>query len=1003
MKKKSVLVLVGLLFSFQLASAQSQQINGTITTADDDPVPGVNVVEKGTSNGTVADFDGNYSITLTGSNAILVFSSIGFATQEIPVENKTTIDLILNEDTQALDEVVLVGYGSQRKEDLTGAIESADLEQFQESPNTSVLQSLQGSLPGITIGQTSATGTEPDIQIRGRSTLNGSLSPLIVVDGVIYRGRLSDLNPKDINSVNVLKDPSSKAIYGAQAANGIVIVSTKSGKTTHEPTINYSTFYSMQTPVNARITADRQIYLKAARDVDYENGYLGPNYTQENPDWTAKNNAPFFPPLLEGFDDGVDFNWFDAATDPGFTVDHQLSFRGASDNTSYFISGGLTNQEGWIMNDTYKRQTVRVNIDTKITDWLTIGANTFGTFSDFSGESPSIGLLSTMSPLTQSRNADGQLIINPMGDLTVNPFLSSTADDRDNLNNISAIFYASIDVPQVPGLNYRINYSNNYRWLFRGYSNIYDAGLTGSAFKENASTLDVLVDNILTYDRRFGKEQDHGLKLTFVVGFNTIDYEQTKAEGTGFANLALSYNSLEQATIQQITSDAWKESYLAQTGRINYDYKRKYLLSASLRRDGFSGFAENNKSSIFPSVGLGWVVSNEEFLTGSKTVNMFKIRGSYGSNGNLTSRYSSLSRLDAPPESRYLFGEGGSTVNGQTVASLANPDLRWERTNGINIGVDFGFLQNRINGSVDYYNSRTKDLLWDFILPELSGFSSIRSNIGEIKNTGIEFSLNFNPIRSENFNWDFGVNLAANKNEIVSLLGKDIDGDGREDDLIANGLFIGESIGTIYDYQVDGLYQIADADIPEGWAPGLQRLDDLDNSGNISPDADRKILGREEPAYQFGISNSLRYKDFTLKFFINSIQGGSDGYLGKNSPYLGDSPGNAANKNRFTDINYWTPSNPNSTYRRLGVNAPITANRYFDRSFVRLQDVSLAYNLNSEVLDRIGVKNLKLFLSGKNLVTLTDWEGWDPETGQDLSSSGLPVMKSITFGFDISF
>ncbi len=1014
MEKKSISYLVGLLLSLQIMSAQSQQVSGTITTTDDEALPGVNIIEKGTTNGVVTDFDGNYTITIADADAVLIFSSIGFVNQEITVSGRTTINLVMEEDIQSLGEVVLVGYGTQRKQDLTGAISSADLEQFQEAPNTSVLQALQGSLPGITIGQTSTAGAEPDIQIRGQSTLNGNQSPLIVLDGIIYRGRLTDLNPKDIESVDVLKDPSSKAIYGAQAANGIIIVSTKKGRTAQKPVFNYSTFYAVQSPTNNRRTMNREQYLRAARDLDWENSFLAPDFIQENPDWTLENDTFFLPPQLEGLANGTDFDWFGEVTNPGYTMDHQLSVRGSSEKTSYYISGGLTKQVGWMLNDNFDRQTVRVNIDTKLTDWLTIGANTFGSFSDFSGVSPDIVSLALMSPLVTPRDAEGEFVINPMADLRVNPFLQSQQDDRDNLNNISAIFYASIDVPQIPGLNFRINYSNNYRWNFRGNSDIYGAGLTGTAFKQTNSTHDVLVDNILTYDKRFGKNRDHKLKVTLVAGFNTIDFEETRAQGTNFSNLALSYNSLEQAVIQENFSGAWEERFTAQTGRINYDYQGKYLINASLRRDAFSGFSENNKSALFPSVGLGWVMSNEGFLSTSKAINLLKLRGSYGSNGNLTDRYSSLARITAPTGSRYVFGDGGSTINGQTVASLANDDLRWERTDGINIGVDFGLFQNRISGTIDYYQSTTNDLLWDFILPELSGFNSIRANIGEIENTGLEFVLNFSPVRSTDFNWDFGINFATNQNQIKSLLGEDRDGDGREDDLIANGLFIGESIGTVFDYEVDGLYQIGDTDIPDGWQPGFQRLVDLDGEEGISPEGDRRILGREEPAYQFGITNSLTYKNFSFKFFINSIQGGRDGYLGRNDPWTRgfQTPGNAQNNNKFADVDFWTPSNPNARYRRPDLVGPVTARRFFDRSFIRLQDISLAYNLPDKVLERIGFQSLKLFLSGKNLITLTDWEGWDPETGQGLDFSAtrnnqtiefLPVMQSITFGLDLSF
>lgn len=999
---KKVLLTFSLFFTTSLIYSQSTSLSGSVVDVSGSPLPGVNVVEKGTANGAVTDFDGNYSITVTAPDAILMFTSIGFATLEIAVGNQTNIDVVMEEDASALDEVVVVGYGTQRKQDLTGAVASVDLEQFEDAPNTSILQSLQGSLAGVTIGQVSATGAEPDIQVRGQSTLNGNQSPLIVLDGIIYRGRLADLNPKDIKSVDVLKDPSSKAIYGAQAANGIVLVTTNSGKSKRKPVISYSTFYAVQTPIVARRTLNSEQYLIAARDVVWQNGYLGPNFTQPNPEWTPATNGSFFPELIAGIENGTDYDWFGENTGPGFTQDHQLSVSGGSEMTSYYISAGLTGQEGWVVNDNYDRQTVRVNLDTKIKDWLTIGTNLFGSFSDFSGRSPTLSTLGSMSPVVTPTDENGELVTNPLGNASLNPLLKSTADNRDNLNNISAIFYASIDIPQIKGLNFRVNYSNNYRWTLDANSNIFDAGLTGAAYKRNSSTHDVLLDNILTYNRRFGADEQHGFDATLVAGFNTIDFESTMSEGIGFANLDLSYNSLEQATIQRISSEAWEERFIAQTARINYDYKRKYLLNASLRRDGFSGFSENNKTALFPSLGLGWIVSEEDFFGDDSAINLLKFRGSYGENGNLTSRYSSLARIEANEESLYIFGDGGTTVIGQSVESLSNPDLKWERTNGINIGADFGIWDNKISGSVDYYQSTTNDLLWNFILPQLSGFSTIRSNIGEIENTGIEVLLNFNPIRTSDLNWDIGINFSSNQNKINTLLGIDRDGDGQEDDLIANGLFIGESIGTIFNYEVEGIYQIGDDDIPDGWTPGQQRLRDLDGDGSITPEGDRKILGREEPAYQFGISNSLRYKDFSFRFFINSIQGGNNSFLGANNANFGNTIGNAQSENRFADLDYWSPNNPDARYRNAGIDAPITAGRFFDRSFIRLQDISLAYNLNPKVLDKIGLQGLKIFVSGKNLVTLTDWQGWDPETGQGISN-GLPVMKSYTLGLNVSF
>ncbi len=1001
-------VILGLLlYGFApVATAQnSLEVKGSVTDSEGEPLIGVTVLEVGTSNGTVTDFAGDYSLTVEDANSSLSFSYTGYETHQVVVGNQSVLDVQLLFSASELGEVVVVGYGTQRKSDLTGSLVSAPLDAFREAPNTNILQALSGSTPGISIGQTSQAGQEPDIQIRGQTSINGNQNPLIILDGVYYRGRISDLNPRDIASVDVLKDASSKAVYGAQAANGVILITTKSGRQATKPVITYSGFYSTQSPANELTPWGREGFLQGVRDIDWQNSYLGPGYTQQNPDWTIENNTGLFPPLLEGFANGTDFNWYDEVTDPGYITDHQLSVRGSSEKSSYYLSGGYTDQEGWMLNDQYNRISARINFDVDITDWLTIGANTFGAFADRSGESPILSQLPQMSPLAAPRDANGEFIINPLGDLRLNPFLQSASDDRDLRNNLSGIFFARVKIPQIKGLSYRVNFSNNYTWDALSNSNPFDAGQSGRAIKVNRSTYDVLLDNILQYDRKFGA--NHGVNITVLYGANKIRFEESIAEGTNFSNLALSYNSLEQAVIQQISSAAWEETYLYQMARINYDFQKKYLLTATIRRDGFSGFAENNKIGWFPSVGLGWILSEERFLKDGGTFSFLKLRASYGINGNLTSRYSSLAQVSASAASQYVFGDGGSTVNGQQISALANPNLTWERTAGINIGLDFGILGGNVSGSIDHYRSTTTDLLWDFVLPEITGFRNIASNIGEIANSGVELLVNANLIRGDKFSWDLGVNLAANNNRIESLLGLDLDEDGREDNLIANGLFIGEPIGTIYGYVIDGIWQIGEGDIPNGFAPGQYKLRDLNGDGQITPQDDRQILGRSEPAYEFGIRNTLQFGDLTFRFFIKSIQGGSEGYLGENNPWAGSysTPGNAQSSNWFSEIDYWTPSNPGATYRIPGPDAAIGGRRYFARNFVRLQDISLAYQLGDQIVEKLGVQGLKIFVSGKNLVTLTDWEGWDPETGQGLGATqglALPVMRGVTFGLDLS-
>ena len=1006
-KIKGILQIVFLILVATVISHQSfaqNVVSGIITATTGEPVPGATIVLKGTSVGTVSDGNGSFSINAK-SGDILIFSFIGMKSKEITVTNQTSLDIELEQDVIGLEEVVAVGYGTMKKSDLTGSAVSADIEAFRESPNINIMQALQGAVPGVQIGQTNQAGEEASISIRGTSTINGNTDVLIILDGIVYRGDITRLNPNDIQSIDVLKDASSKAIYGAQAANGVILITTKSGKKNSKTAINYSISVSSQTPtVNARLL-NREEFLQKVKDICYEDAYLSSDYTEENPDWDY-SQSELNSIQLTGIDNGTDTDWWGAATSPGNIIDHTLSFSGGNEKTTYHISGGHTNQKGFVMNDKFKRSTVRINFQTEVNRWLTIGTNTFGSFTNYSGISPGMSSLARMSPLCESKDEDGDYIIYPHEDAYVNPFLNAMADDKDLRNDISGNFYAIISIPKIEGLSYRINYNNDYRWTYHAYSNEYDEGQVGAAYKENSSNYDRTLDNILSYEKQIN--ENHNIQATLVYGINIVNYEYTNASGENYSNLDLSYNSLQQATTQNIESSAWKESSLYQMGRLNYNYRNKYLLTTTLRRDGFSGFSQNNKFGVFPSVGIGWVLSEEEFYNIPK-MEYLKLRMSYGKNGNLTSRYSSLASVEADDDSKYVFGDGSSTSIGQSPSSLANSDLTWETTTGFNMGIDFGVLDNRIRGNIEYYRTTTTDLLWDMTLPEMTGFSEITTNLGKVANTGLEFSIFATPVRTTNFRWDINVNFSTNKNEIKELLGIDSDGDGKEDDLTASGLFIGKSIGAIYNYEIDGIWQLDD-DILTGYYPGTYRIVDQEvdgvADGVISADNDRKILGKTEPAYRFGIQNTLAYKNFTLRFFINSIQGGKNGFLKANEPY-GGTTGTAQNLNWFNLFNnddYWTPRNPNAKYCQPWLTPSIEPDRYQSRSFVRLQDISLSYKLKSSFTEKLGISDAKIYISGKNLLTFTKWDGWDPETGQTINTSdNYPVMKSYSMGVDISF
>jgi TonB-dependent starch-binding outer membrane protein SusC len=1009
MKKQfAFLISFASLLVTQVMSAQSSTVSGVIYDQAGKTIPGANVIEKGTTNSASADFDGKYVIKVSGPQAVLVFTFLGFETKQAVVGSSSTINIALTDGTSVLNEVVVVGYGTSKKKDLTGAIASANLKQFEDSPNVNILQSLQGSLPGVTIGQTATAGADPTILVRGRSTLAGNTGVLIVLDGAVYRGSLADLNPTDIQSVDVLKDPSSKAIYGAQASNGIIMVTSKNGKKNQKTEVNYTTFYSAQSPIKDRRTLNRPEFIESSRLNQYRVGFLGPDFTTPNPnyDYITNSGVAVIPQLQNSINNGTDFDWFGAGTnDSPYIVDHQLSIRGGSEKSTFFLSAGYTDQLGWVINDNFDRKSVRFNLDTQVNDWLKVGVNTFGTFSDRSGESPNLQTFVLMSPLYTPTDANGNFVLNPSGTSLSNPFLNVQADDLNKQFNIGAQAYLSIDVPGVKGLNYRLNYNNNYRWSKNFNSNIYSNNLEGSAKKENSSTFDTAMDHILSYDIHLDNDYLHSLKTDIIYGWNKIENETTNASSRLFANQNLGYNNLGQGTIQEVSSDGYQEQFLSTTARVTYNFNSKYIFSASIRRDGHSAFSENNKIGYFPAFSAAWAISKEKFLSKFSKIDLLKFRASYGLNGNTAPRYSSLNTYSSAAENQYVFGDNANTVNSFQLNNLISPTLTWEKTEGYNLGLDFGFFNNQISGNVDYYISTTRDLLFDQSLSSTAGVSSQRVNIGELQNTGFEFNINFNPVRTENWNWDFGITFSTNDNKITKLLGQDTNNDGVEDDLVQDNYFIGKSIGTVFTYVQDGIYQLDD-DIPTGFEPGAYRFKDLDGDGEITVD-DRTHIGRQEADYQFGISNNLTYKNFSFKFFINSIQGGiagnnpwanSDGFYGATT-YVAN--------NRFNDIDSWSPSNPNAEFNRANSATSLPDfTPYKDRSFIRLQDISIGYKFQKELVNKLKFSNIRLYVSGKNLVTWTKWQGWDPETTSGLginTTTGLPVLKSYNIGLDISF
>lgn len=600
MKTKCYLLLC--MFVCTTAFAQHGVKGKIVDAGTGESLVGVNVTVKNESSvGTISDLDGNYSLVVS-KTATLVFSYIGYISQEIPVGEKNMINVSLVEDSKTLSEVVVIGYGTMKKSDLTGSVVKADLNVMKDSPNTSIMQSLHGTVAGLQIGQTNSAGEDPSIGVRGQTTINGSTSPLIILDGIIYGGRISDINPSDIESIDILKDASSKAVYGAKAANGVLMITSKKGKRAQKPKISYSGSWAFSNPTVDYRPLNREEWMQKVRDIEYESAYTKESgYLVPNPDWDF-SKSQLNVQQLDGIENGTDFNWWDEAMQTGHLFTNMVNINGGSEHVSYFLSGSWTNQRGVVKNDKYKRTTFRANIDVQATSWLKVGTNTFFSVLDYSGESPNMNALIRMPAVVTPKDADGEWITNPNGTLTMNPFLEYMVENSDKRHQINTTVYGLVSIPWIKGLTYRLNY--NYTLDAKNLYNYsrYEASQQGEASKQHDNSSVWLLDNIVNYTNSFGK---HAINATFVYGASRQAYDNTLAKGQQYTSTVTGYNDLGQAIIQTIRSSAYKESNLYQMLRTSYNYDSKYLLTATLRRDGFSGFAENHKFGLFPSVGLG--------------------------------------------------------------------------------------------------------------------------------------------------------------------------------------------------------------------------------------------------------------------------------------------------------------------------------------------------------------------------------------------------------------
>jgi len=980
LKRVAGVFLVAVSLSFS-ANAQ-KTITGRVSVGDT-ALTGVSVQLKNSNVGAETDANGRYTISAP-ANGTLVFSYIGYESQEVPVRDRSNIDVQLKPQASQMNEVVVVGYGTQKKADVTGSIATVPKNRLTELPVTNVLQAVEGAVAGVTVTNTSSVpGSTPAVLIRGQNSLTANSGPYIVVDGIPLSktgGSINDINPNDIASVDILKDASAVAIYGVNGANGVILITTKRG-TTGKPVIRYNGYAGTENLAHILQPRNAQEYVEK-----YAEYLKQTNQPQTNPVPNASE--------LANYTAGKTTDWIKQTTQTGIMQDHNLNVSGGTKDVRYFISGEYMHQKGVIKGYQYHRASLRSNLDINVTKFLTVGTSLFFVNNNYDGGRANLLLATAMSPYGQEYDANGNYSIYPMYPelLYTNPLLGLYTDQVNRSTNLNGNGYAEVNLGGlIKGLKYRLNAGYTFLPTRTGSYTGRDANNTiGGASTSSSETNSYTIDNLLTYTRDWN---EHHIDFTGLYSAEERKYASMNAGASGFINDLLSFNNLGAGATQTAGSYADQYRLNSQMGRLNYSYASRYLFTFTVRHDGSSVFGANtSKYATFPSVALGWNISNESFMSKVKFIDNLKIRGSYGKSGN--EGIPVYKTITTDNVVLYPF-EGLSTI-GVLAGNLGNANLHWETTKGSNIGLDFTILNRRISGTVDAYKTTTSGLLLQRNLPIITGYSSILDNLGETSNKGIEVTVNTRNIVTKNFTWESTINYSANKNKIL-----DIYGDKKSD--IGNRWFIGQPIGVIYDYKLEGIWQTGqDASKQDPTAkPGDLKFADINGDGKISADSDKVILGQTTPKWIGGFTNTFTYKNWHLNIFIQTVQG-----VMKNNPDLNyvDETGR---RNTPVDVGYWTPENQSNTrpalsyFNTRGYGYPSNA------SYTRLKDVTLSYTMGHKLVDALKLGGLTVYASGRNLYTWTKWIGWDPENNYSGRGSGdwtnnYPETRSFIFGINVS-
>lgn len=1022
---QSIMLLCMLLF-INSVNAQERSVSGTIVDQEDNqPLAGVSVLVKGSSTGTTTDADGRFTIRVPEGKNQLEISYAGYQKISTNIDRGNTVNLKLIKDLSELSAVQVVGYGVQKKSDLTGSISSIKGSELTQMATQRVDQAIQGRAAGVLVLNTDGQpGGNTTIRVRGMNSINGGNNALIVVDG-LQGGNLNSLNPNDIESIEILKDASATAIYGAQGANGVVLVTTKLGKK-GKPVIGYNYTFGL---------SQLRKKLDVMGAADYAKTINASVMTRNG---SGATPVPIFTDAeIAAYEQNGGTDWQDVIYRTAPMHNHELSISGGTDNLKYLVSGGYLDQEGILVNSGYKRFSLRANVFADINNWASMGLNWAGTKEN--GNSPpygsadisflgnSVNVAPRWAPTEPVYDENGNYFVHRQGygpSDTWNP-LASAVEPKIANNLIRNNLNAFLNFKILNGLSFKItggaNIDNGNNEIYHNLNTYEGKQNTGLAVVTDNSFRRFQNSNILTYDREINK---HHFTVTAVAEQQYSKFKFNSIRASKFTVDATGASDLGGAGLSVLSSDENERILNSYLGRINYVYDSKYLLTASYRADGSSVFGKNNKWGYFPSASVAWRASQEEFISDLNIFSELKIRASWGITGNQAiSPYQTLARISSGANYPYNGGEG--TELGFFVLNPANPDLKWESTEQTDIGIDFGLFNGRLNVTADYYYKKTTDLLMPRGLPGYTGFSSIIDNVGSIENKGFEFTISGDPMVGR-VRWNSSLNISTNKNKVLDLGANDRIGyrttkGGYSVNTPFMYLVEGEPFGQIYGFQYEGVWGTDKAAEAAAWGqlPGDPRFKDVDGDGEVNI-SDLTVIGNSFPDFIFGWSNRFTYGDLDLSFLIQGSQGNDLFNMGR---IRLENPGEGSSA-RLLDR--WTPTNQDTDVpgfidaktredaaleRHVNIPDQRISRWVEDASYIRLKNIMLGYNLPLSLTRKINIKNLRVFVSATNLVTITDYTGYDPETSAYNSNdaqigvdfSNYPQSKFYNIGLNLSF